>query len=111
MMYPKKKGGKGNKHKHISNKTITEYVPCYICFGTATQTHEVYYGDVYLRNTSIKYGAQVPLCLKCHNDVHIYDKSKDLMLKKDHQVLLMNEHNWSVEDFRRIFYKNYLEED
>lgn len=105
MKYPKPKRRKGNKNRHISNERITEYIPCNICKAPAVETHEIYYGDSYLRNTSMKYKAQIKVCKKCHTDIHA---GKHQQLKQEFQYRLMEKHDFTEEEFRRIFYKNYL---
>lgn len=68
-----------------------------------------------MRKKSEKYGLVVYLC---HNSCHIFGKyaahqNRDTM-KKLHeygQRKAMKENGWTIEDFRREFYKNYLEDE
>lgn len=85
---------------------------CWFCgaYGP-TERHHIFGGA--LRKKSEKYGLVVDLCHSCHNEppdgVHFNAANMEFL----HQVgqrKAMKEHNWSIEDFRREFYKNYLEE-
>lgn len=90
---------------------------CWLCGrnGAADplEWHHVYGGP--LRKISTKYGAGVWLCgSRCHRlgpgAVHrsreTREKLQDWMQRK-----LMAENNWTVEDFMKIFGKNYLQEE
>lgn len=65
----------------------------------------------YMRKNAEKYGLVVYLCRKCHNEVHFGKRSKELMekLKKEAQMRFQIEH--PDLDFRKIFHRNYLDED
>lgn len=84
---------------------------CFIC-GKAypLHTHHVFYGAG-LRKISDKYGLTVRLCPDCHlhgpHAVH-RDPDTDRFLKRLGQEAYMEVYNASVEDFRKIFRKNYL---
>lgn len=73
------------------------------------ERHHIFGGA--LRKKSEKYGLVVDLCHYCHNEspngVH-FNKDKMLKLKQYGQLKAMRENGWSVEDFRKEFYKNYL---
>ena len=87
---------------------------CYICGQNGgywgLDEHHVFSGAN--RKKSEKYGLKVYLCHdRCHlNGVH---KKADLnrWLRARAQKIAMNHYGWSVEDFIKIFGKNYLEED
>lgn len=74
--------------------------------------HEVFYGSG-KRQLSIKYGLVVFLTPAMHNmsnqGVH-FNKDFDLQLKEIGQRAAMEYYGWTVDDFRKIFSKNYLEE-
>ena len=59
------------------------------------------------RKLSDKYGLTVYLCTACHRVVHAHIEMR-LTLKQMAQAELMKKEGWSVDDFRRIFGKNYL---
>ena len=68
------------------------------------------------RKLSEKYGLKVWLTGNLHNQskygVHGKDGHElDKQLKSEVQQIAMKHYNWSVEDFIRIFGKNYIEED
>jgi hypothetical protein len=73
------------------------------------ERHHIFGGA--LRKKSEKYGLVVDLCHNCHNEspngVH-FNKDKMLKLKQYGQLKAMRENGWSIEDFRKEFYKNYL---
>lgn len=74
--------------------------------------HEVFYGIN--RQNSIKYGLVVFLTPAMHNmssaGVH-FNRELDLHLKRIGQKAAMDYYGWSVEDFRSIFGKNYLDKE
>lgn len=85
---------------------------CFICHSRQwLEWHHVFGGA--LRSKSDRLGLVVRLCHYCHNEppdgVHqnreIRRKVQALAQKK-----AMQEYGWSVEDFIKEFYKNYLEE-
>lgn len=91
---------------------------CFLCGGRAADCHHVYGGS--LRKKSDKYGLTVHLCRNCHNEppkqgVHIggvhFCKAKMDHLHRVGQRAAMKHYGWTVDEFRREFYKNYLEED
>lgn len=83
---------------------------CHIC-GSARniERHHIFGGA--LRKKSEKFGATVDLCHTCHNEppqgIH-HNAENMLKLKQYGQRKLMIENDWSIEDFRKEFYKNYL---
>lgn len=72
--------------------------------------HEVFFGTGN-RQKSIELGLVVFLAPKMHNmsdyGVH-FNKAFDYELKKIGQKAAMEKYNWTVEDFRREFGRNYL---
>lgn len=90
---------------------------CYLCgeppeFGDPLDAHHVFGGA--LRKKSEKYRLTV---LLHHNKCHIFgpqavhrDAERNRALKAEAQKIAMKQYGWSVEDFRREFYKNYIEE-
>ncbi len=85
---------------------------CYLCGNVHwIEAHHVFGGA--LRKKSTQYNAMVDLCHACHNEppngVHFNDE-KMLQLKQEFQRKLMKENNWTIADFRAVFFKNYLDE-
>ena len=64
-----------------------------------------------MRDKSEKYGLKVRLCHYCHNEppdgVH-QNKDRRLKLQAYVQGKAMEYYGWSVEDFRKEFYKSYV---
>lgn len=84
---------------------------CLVC-GTERDlhVHHVFFGWG-LRAQSEKYGLTVNLCARHHNmsneGVH-FDHEFDLRLKRAAQEKAMIYYGWSIEDFRKIFVRNYI---
>lgn len=84
---------------------------CYIC-GRAEwiERHHIFNGTAN-RKKSEKYGLTVHLCHWCHNEppngVH-YNQETDTRLKQIGQKAAMREYDWTVDEFRKVFGKNYL---
>ena len=82
------------------------------CSRRRLEWHHVFGGA--LRSKSGKYGLVVRLCHYCHNEppngVH-QNKEHRRYLQAYAQKKAMAHYGWSIEDFRREFYKNYLEEE
>ena len=87
---------------------------CYICgryaCGDTLDKHHVFGGA--LRKKSEKYGLTVYLH---HNECHIFGansvhQNADInnAVKANAQAVAMRRYGWTVDDFRRKFYKNYL---
>lgn len=86
---------------------------CFLCGRNANadyfglDTHHVYGGQN--RKKSDAYGLTVRLC---HHTCHLHGVHADAglarQLKANVQQIAMNHYGWSVDDFRRIFGKNYL---
>lgn len=82
---------------------------CFLCTRPATETHHIFGGA--LRKKSERYDLTVRLCHNCHNEppygAH-HNKQTMLYLHQYGQRKAMEENGWTVEDFRREFYKNYI---
>ena len=83
---------------------------CFICHSNVwLEWHHVFGGP--LRSKSDRLGLVVRLCHNCHNEppygVH-QNKEIRLKLQALAQKKAMQEYGWSVEDFMKEFYKNYL---
>lgn len=85
---------------------------CFLCGRWAQLDKHHIFGSA-LRNKSEKYNLFVYLCRACHTDspdgVH-HDAQKMQALHEYGERKWLQEHNATIEDFRREFYKNYLEE-
>lgn len=84
---------------------------CVLCGSTKwIERHHIFGGA--LRKKSEKYGLVVDLCHSCHNEppngVH-HNAKQMLKLHRYGQLKAMQENNWSIEDFRKEFRKNYLD--
>lgn len=92
---------------------MTREGKCFNCgrYGV-TEKHHIFEGTG-RRRLSERYGMWVYLCHYCHNEppdgVH-FNKENDLLLKMTAQKRAMFYYEWSIDDFRKIFRKNYLEE-
>ena len=90
---------------------------CFLCgrngAGDPLEIHHCFPGS--LRQKSEQYGLTVYLCgSRCHrNGKKAAHKSKEtqLLLKRWAQRKAMEENGWTLEDWRREFGKNYLEEE
>lgn len=85
---------------------------CFICHSRQwLELHHIF--GAALKKKSEKYGLMVRLCHYCHNEpprgVH---QNREIRRKVQAfaQKKAMQEYGWSVEDFIKEFYKNYLEE-
>ena len=83
---------------------------CFLCGRyTNLEVHHLFSGS--LRKKSEKYGLTVNLCHSCHNEPpNGAHHNKDTMQKLHEygQKKAMAENDWTVDEFRREFYKNYL---
>lgn len=86
---------------------------CALCGrrGTVLDKHHVFFGRGN-RPKSERYGLTVYLC---HDSCHIFgrhsvhaDSSICRLLQQKAQRIAMQYYHWTVDDFRRIFGKNYL---
>lgn len=83
---------------------------CFICGRPATDVHHIFHGAG-LRSVSEKYGLKVPLCREHHTAgpeaVHV-NADQDRRLKAYAQAVAMKKYNWTADEFRAKFRKNYL---
>lgn len=88
--------------------TIMEHKPlkCFKCERyRETVRHEIFGGA--LRSKSKQYGLWVNVCPACHAEIHV---SGQLQAKYHAQAqrIAMRHYGWTVQDFRKRFYKSYL---
>lgn len=73
------------------------------------ERHHIFNGA--LRSKSERYGLVVMLCHEHHNEppygVHFNRKNR-MALCRMAQKWAMEEYGWTIDDFRKHFYKNYL---
>ena len=86
---------------------------CYVCYYPVTARHEVFFGNK--RELSKRYGLWLPLCAPhgdmCgHHAEQHNDADKRANMQSWAQRVAMETYGWSIEDFTRIFGKNYLED-
>lgn len=80
---------------------------CVGCGSPYTETHHIFMGTS-RRQKSDDYGLTVPLCRKCHNELHRHpNDGMDLMLKQEAQKYF-EEHYGGREKFREVFGKSWL---
>lgn len=84
---------------------------CFLCGSYRNlECHHIFGGAN--RKLSEQYGLKVMLCHNCHNEppfgVH-FDHEKMVYLRQLGQKKAMAENNWSIDDFRSVFGKNYLD--
>lgn len=79
---------------------------CYLCdrMGDLAR-HEVFHGSN--RAKSKELGLWVYLCPECHARLHAKDASLDRQLKQEGQRYAMFWYEWTVEEFRERFGRNY----
>lgn len=83
---------------------------CFICHSQQwLEWHHIF--GAALKKKSEKYGLMVRLCHYCHNEqpngVH-QNKKIRLTLQRHAQRKAMERYKWTIEDFLKEFYKNYL---
>lgn len=84
---------------------------CYVCgCCNGLELHHCIYGTA-KRELSEKYGLTIWLCREHHrtgkNAVHFY-KPLDENIKRYAQEQAMKHYKWNIEDWMRIFRRNYL---
>lgn len=86
---------------------MSESGVCFLCQkrGT-TECHHVFNGNPN-RKRSEQYGLKIYLCDACHRKVHA-DQGLDDSVKAYVQEQAMKHYGWEVEDFSKIFGKNYI---
>ena len=86
---------------------------CYVCYYPVTARHEVFFGNK--RELSKRYGLWLLLCAPhgdmCgHHAEQHNDAAKRAQMQQFAQRRAMDTYGWSIDDFTRIFGKNYLED-
>lgn len=92
---------------------MSDYRVCFICgrnrHAGGIERHHIFGGAN--RKLSEKYGLVVDLCHYCHNEppygVHYNAKTAEY-LHRYGQEKAMKEQDWTAEEFKKIFGKNYI---
>ena len=88
----------------------TEKDKCFLCGVMNCIEHHHIFGGANRKKSTV-YGLVVPLCHWCHNvpphGVH-HNKANREKLQRIAQSAAMERYGWSIDDFRKIFGKNYL---
>lgn len=71
------------------------------------QRHEAFHGAY--RDKSKRLGCWLYICDLCHDRLHHKDAELDLYVKRLMQTLAMEHYDWTVEQFRKEWGKNYLD--
>lgn len=83
----------------------TNFDVCYVCGKPRQQIHHII-GAAY-RKKSEKYGLLIPICEKCHREVHDSPNQElNRKLKADAESKFLM--TYSFETWMREFHKNYL---
>lgn len=110
-------GQKNDKIRSIKNKTsriaklernrfslfTNDLDHCILCGKKKDNLHEVFFGSN--RLNSMKYGLVIPLCIKCHQEMHKNIIWQEEWHKKGQIVFTTN---YPSLDFVEIFKRNYL---
>lgn len=77
------------------------------------KTVEIIFGGVSNKPLSTRYGLTVTLCPYCHRELHegAHSALYKAKLHEYGQRKAMEENGWTIDDFRRVFGKNYLEDE
>lgn len=90
---------------------LQKHKRCLICQAEQNlHLHHVFFGGG-RRKISDRYGLTVWLCARHHNmsDVGIhFNKALDTGVKQWAQNKAMQHYGWTIDDFRKIFGRNYL---
>lgn len=100
-------GVKLDKNGYAPSLFVQEPFRCFSCgrFGE-TARHEIFGG--FRRSASKALGLWVNVCPDCHNAIHASGKLQ-YRYHREGQLLAEATYHWNHDDFRRRFYKNYLD--
>lgn len=95
-----------------NDSILSDKERCFICWrqDIKLDRHEIFHGSLY-RKRSKEYGLWVLLCCECHRKLHNTKPEWDKTLKRKGQRAAMSYYHMDVEDFRKAFGKNYLNEE
>lgn len=95
----------------VKKQPLYDLDECLVCGSPYVERHHVYPSD--RRKISEREGCIAPLCREHHQGrtgVH-QDRGFDLWLKADCQRRWMERESATIDDFRRVFYANYIDEE
>lgn len=85
---------------------------CFLCGARGEMAHHHLIPGTPGRKLSDVYGLIVPLCPRCHERIHgKYGSGELKVLRQYGQRLCMHEMGWTVDEFRQVFGKNYLDDE
>lgn len=100
-------GTKLDKNGYAPTLFPCEDGTCYHCRNTwLTVRHEIFGGA--LRSKSKQFGLWLNVCPQCHAAIHNSGERQDYYHRLG-QHRAMAEYGWTVPEFRRRFYKNYID--
>lgn len=101
-------GVKLDSNGYAPSLFLHEPFRCFICgrFGE-TARYEIFGGS--RRSASKALGLWVNVCPACHNAIHDSGELQD-RYHREGQIWAEAYYLWNHDDFRRRFYKNYLED-
>lgn len=106
-------GAKLDRNRYAPSILNTTEGICWQCLKhTATERHEVFGGA--LRYKSKEYGLWIDLCAACHrtSPIAAHQSAKTANIMKVYaQEAAIAHYDWTMEDWQRRFYKNYIGED
>lgn len=79
---------------------------CMLCGNEATDLNEIFRGRN--RQNSMKWGAVMPLCRKCHNKLTYNENNLEEIWKIKGQAKIMEYYKMTTEEFIGIFGRNYI---
>jgi hypothetical protein len=84
---------------------------CFLCGAVGEMAHHHLIPGYPGRKLSEVYGLVVPLCPRCHWRIHNESPEELMMLRQYGQRLCMYREKWTVDDWIKVFGKNYLKEE
>ncbi|WP_313413190.1 hypothetical protein [Sedimentibacter sp.] len=89
----------------INSIVTSEYHRCYVCHSERNlQVHHCMHGTAN-RKQAEKYGLTIPLCFKCHRELHDKNTQLDKHIMQLAQIEF--EKNYSYELWMQVIGKNY----
>lgn len=81
---------------------------CYFCGSTRNlHHHHIFNGSNRHYSEQYKEMCVIRLCARHHELIH-KDQTLDLAIKKKAEQLMLDNLNWTQEDFIKVFHKNYI---
>ena len=106
--FKKSKNTKNEKLERNRKSVFTNDLKhCIICGNKKDNLHEIFFGKN--RLNSIKYNFVIPLCLKCHQEMHINKEWQEFWHIKGQ--LYWENFIGSRNDFIKVFRKSYIKKE